>query len=76
MNGVLGHDSALSGYTGPGTTWANEMNFGMEHAPGAGSLLDMLTCSPVLYHCAMAAPCDRGRVAGGKSTKKDNDCGA
>ena len=26
MNGVLGHDSALYGYTGPGTTWANEMN--------------------------------------------------
>ena len=31
MNGVLGQ-----GYTGPRTTWANEMNFGMKHAPGAG----------------------------------------
>ena len=25
MIGVLGHDSALQGYTGPGTTWANEI---------------------------------------------------
>ena len=24
-------------YTGPGTTWANEMNI-MSHAPGAGSI--------------------------------------
>ena len=23
-------------YAKPGTTWANEMNFGMHHAPGAG----------------------------------------
>ena len=35
----LGHDSALSGYTGPGTKWANEMNFIMNHAPGAGSIV-------------------------------------
>ena len=26
MIGALGYDSALSGYTGPGTTRANEMN--------------------------------------------------
>ena len=26
LNGVLGHDSALKGYTGPGKTWANDMN--------------------------------------------------
>ena len=38
MNVVLGDDSALHGYTGPGTTWANEMNFGIKHAPGAGSI--------------------------------------
>ena len=38
MNGVLGHDSALKGYTGPGTTWANEMNFMVNHASGAGSI--------------------------------------
>ena len=35
MNGVLGHDSTLQGYTGPVTTWANEMHFVMNHAPGA-----------------------------------------
>ena len=31
MYGVLGHDSALYG-----TTWANEMDFVMNHAPAAG----------------------------------------
>ena len=36
MNGVLGTDSALQGNTGPGTTWSNEMNFVMNHGPGAG----------------------------------------
>ena len=25
MNGVIGHDSVLQGYTGPGTTWEIEM---------------------------------------------------
>ena len=35
-NSVLGHDSALKGSTGLGTTLANDMNFGMKHAPGAG----------------------------------------
>ena len=35
MIGVLGHDSAHEGYTGPGTICANEMNFTMNHAPGA-----------------------------------------
>ena len=34
MNGVLGHNAALSGYAGPGTTWDIAMNFGMKHAPG------------------------------------------
>ena len=36
MIDVLGHDFALEGYTGPGTTWSNEMNFVMTHDPGAG----------------------------------------
>ena len=36
MNGVLGHYSALSGYIGAGSTWANEMNFYIWHAPCAG----------------------------------------
>ena len=26
---------ALQGYNGPGSTWAKEMNFVMNHAPGA-----------------------------------------
>ena len=26
MNGVLGHDSALKGYAGPGTTWPDEIS--------------------------------------------------
>ena len=36
MNAVLGHNSALVYWVG--TTWANEMNFVMNHAPGAGSI--------------------------------------
>ena len=39
MNGVLGHDSAVQGYTGSGTTRANEMNVGMNHVPGVGSIV-------------------------------------
>ena len=35
----LGYDSVLWGYTGPGTTWTNETNFVMKHAPGAGSIV-------------------------------------
>ena len=31
MNGVLGRDSRLSGYAWLRTTWAIEMNFGMNH---------------------------------------------
>ena len=38
MNGVLGYNSALSGYTEQGTIWADKMNFGMNHSPGAGSI--------------------------------------
>ena len=37
MNSVSGHKSALLGYTGPGITWTNEMNFVMNHATAAGS---------------------------------------
>ena len=37
MIGVVGHDFALQGYTGPEATWENEMNF-MNHAPGAVSI--------------------------------------
>ena len=38
MNGVSHHDAALLGYIEPGTTWADEMNFVVNHAPGAGSI--------------------------------------
>ena len=36
------HNSVLQGSTGPGTTWANEMNFGMNHAPGPGSITQLV----------------------------------
>ena len=38
---------------GPGTTWANEMNFVMKHAPGAGSIaqpVDKQSSELPLYH--------------------------
>ena len=38
MIGVLGYDFALQGYTGQGSTCVNEMNFVINHAPGAGSI--------------------------------------
>ena len=36
---VSGHDSALRGHIGLRTTWAMEMDFVMNHAPGAGSIV-------------------------------------
>ena len=39
MNGVLGYDSVLYGYTGPGITCTIEMNFHMNHAPGVRSIV-------------------------------------
>ena len=45
-NGVIVHYSALKGYTKPQTTtWANVKNFGMKHAPGAGSITSPTTTS-------------------------------
>ena len=38
MNCISNHDSALKAYTGIRTSWANEINFGINHAPGAGSI--------------------------------------
>ena len=38
MNVVLGHNSALYDYNRLGTIWVNEMNFIVNHAPGAGSI--------------------------------------
>ena len=42
-------------YTGP-VTWANEMNFYMNHSPGAGSIAALLTWSPTHCLCHMPAP--------------------
>ena len=53
---VLGHHSALIGYTGPGTIWANEMNFVVSHAPGEGSLARPVDQHPSRYHYATDAP--------------------
>ena len=39
MTDVLGHDFALVSITRPGTTWANNMNFVINRAPGAGSIV-------------------------------------
>ena len=36
MNAALGHDLHCKVINGLGTFWANEMNFGMDHASGAG----------------------------------------
>ena len=49
MSGDLGHDSALKGYTGPGTSWA-EINF-VNYAPDQDQSLNLLTSSPLSYGC-------------------------
>ena len=56
MNGVLGHDSALCCailYTR--TTWANEMNFTMNHATCAGLIVQPVDLQssvlPLCYGC-------------------------
>ena len=46
MNGIAGHEFAMQGYIG--TFWANEMNLGVNDAPGAGSI-ELLTCNSALY---------------------------
>ena len=43
MSNVLGHDYALQGYTGPWTTLANEINFGMIMLQVQDRSLDLLT---------------------------------
>ena len=42
MNGILGHNSLLYCYIRLGINWATKMNFGRNHAPGAG-LITQLT---------------------------------
>ena len=53
MNDLSGHDSVLQGYTGPETTWANEVNYVMNHAPSAGSIAIALQsiALPLCYGC-------------------------
>ena len=51
MSSVLGNSSALQGYTGPGTTFANEMNFGMNHAPGARSICQNVNLQSSVLLC-------------------------
>ena len=55
MNGILAHDAAEKGYTGQRTTYANEMNFGTNHAPGAGSITQPVNLQSY-YHYATDAP--------------------
>ena len=55
MNAILGINSALQIYTCLGTIWANEMNFVMNHAPGAGSIArpvdQQSSALPLCYRC-------------------------
>ena len=57
MNGVSGYNSALKGYTGPGTTWANGMNFGMNNIQGPGSITQPVDLQsgmlPLCYSCSL-----------------------
>ena len=55
MNSVLGHASTLVRlYCAAGTTWADEMNFVINHAPGARSLARPVDQQS--NHCATDAP--------------------
>ena len=55
MNDIVDHDSTLKGYAGPGTTWAIEMNFVMNHVTGAGlrdQPVDLQSSAlPMCYDC-------------------------
>ena len=58
---VLGHyyapsdNETVEGYTGPGTAWANEMNFVMNHVPDtksiAGPVDQQSSTLPLSYRC-------------------------
>ena len=53
MNGISSHDSAHVRLFWPGTTWANEPNFVMNHALGAGLIarpVDQQSIALPLYH--------------------------
>ena len=46
-DGVLSHNSTMCGGIKLGTIWVNEMNFGLNHAPGAGLIA---TCWPAVQY--------------------------
>ena len=50
MNGVLGNISAMQGYTRLGKSWANEMNFDMNHVPGAGMIATPVRIIHLCHH--------------------------
>ena len=58
ISGVLGQRyDVLKGYSGQGITWDNEMNFGMNHAPCAGSIAGPgITLANVMNYSANHAP--------------------
>ena len=55
MNGVIGREPAVEGYTRLWTTWSNMMNLGLNHAPGAGLMawpVDLQSSMlPLCYGC-------------------------
>ena len=59
---VSGLDLAVQGYVGPGYTWANEMNFVINHVPGAGSL------SRIVDQQSSALPLCYGRPETGRTS--------
>ena len=59
MISVLDHDSALWGYTGPGTTGANGMKFVMNYAPDAGSIA---TCWPAVQRITTVPHMPPGKI--------------
>ena len=58
MNDVLDYNSTLQGFTELGATWANEIEIGMNHAPGAGPVnlqsRTILLCHGCPLHTAKA----------------------
>ena len=57
INGVLGNDSVLLRLYWAATTWTNEMNNVMKHAPGAGSIAgpvgQRFNALPLSYGCPL-----------------------
>ena len=59
MNSVLGHDSALYGYTLQGTTLINKVNFSVDKIQGVGSIT-----GPVDQQSSMLQLCYGGCTLG------------